>query len=118
MAGHSFARASHKLRGTNMRSITTGKMATALGAAGFVMAGAVTAAQAEVVLTGSALSPTSLYSTGSACTSGCSAGYSGGNAVLTSSDTSQNISDTAILTINNGYMGASLGTLGSLLTAG
>jgi hypothetical protein len=94
------------------------KIILALGAAGVAMTGAVSIAQAEVVLTGSALSSSGLYSVGSACTSGCSAGYDGSNAVLTSSDGSSSINDTATLTIQNGYDGVSLGTLGSLLTAG
>jgi hypothetical protein len=105
------------------------KVALALGTAGVMMIGAGSIAQAEVVLTGSALAGAG-YSLGSTCVSGCSASYSSsaaggaGGAVLTSSDnvgggSLNQFDDSAILTITNGYMGVSLGnTLSDLVSAG
>ncbi len=95
------------------------------GAACLVMAGSTSIAQAEVVInSGNGLSGAN-YTTGSTCTSGCSAVYTSPNAVITTSDTVPSSSsganifnDTATVGVNNAYEGAALGTLNSLLTAG
>ena len=50
---------------------------------------------------------------------GCSAGYNGTNAVITTSDSVSSFFDTAIITIQNGYDGVALGTtLSDLLAQG
>jgi hypothetical protein len=92
------------------------KMILAAGAAGVVMTGAVSLAQAEVVLTGSLLAD--LTYNPSALSSGATAGYSGGNAVLTNPDTNGGFFDTSEVLVPNGYDGVSLGTLNTLLSAG
>ena len=97
------------------------KMILAVGAAGVVMTGAVSLAQAEVVLTGSELAGLT-YSNGGF--SGDAAGYvsSGGGFIQLSTGDTQNgnpsqFNDTGVVFVPNGYDGVALpSTLSAFVT--